>query len=94
MPTRREQMIQYLEGSEYTVKDLAALIRSNTRDTIDDLNHIKRSVGKRLNIRSAECTSCHFKFTKRERVNTPSRCPQCRSERVVGPWLSVTPEKR
>ncbi len=94
MPTRREQMIEYLENSEYTVKDLAALIRSNTRDTLDDLSHIKRSVGKRLNVRSAECTACHFSFTKRDRLSTPSRCPQCKSERIVGPWISVKRAKK
>ncbi len=89
MPTRREQMISYLEASEYTVKDLAALIKSNMRDTIDDLDHIKHTVGKRLKTRSAECTSCHFVFRKRDRMNTPSRCPKCKSERIVGPWISI-----
>ena len=69
MGTRREQMISYLEASEYTVKDLAALVRSNMRDTIDDLSHIQKSVGKRLQTRSAECTACNFVFRKRDRLN-------------------------
>ena len=94
MGTRRAQMIDYLERSEYTVKELAALIKSSTRDTLDDLSHIKRSVGARMNVRAAECTSCHFAFRKRERFNAPSRCPHCKSERIVGPWLSITPEKK
>ena len=89
MGTRREQMISYLESSEYTVKDLAALVRSNMRDTIDDLSHIQKSVGKRLKTRSAECTACDFVFRKRDRLNTPSRCPECKSERIIGPWIHI-----
>ncbi len=92
MPTNREQIIIYLEGEEYTAKELSGLMRMRVQDVLSDLEHVQRSAGKRFKIRPALCTSCDFEFERRKKLSTPGRCPECRSERVVGPFLSVTPE--
>ncbi len=58
-------------------------------DVIDDLEHIRRSLGKRFEIIPAVCERCDFTFSKRDRLSPPSRCPKCRSERTAGPWVQT-----
>lgn len=91
MATRREELTGYLLDCERTVKELAALMRATVRDTVQDLEHVRKSTGRRFVARAAECTQCGFVFKGRDKMTSPSRCPECRSERTVGPWLSIKP---
>ncbi len=88
MGTRREQMIAHLEAAPRTASELSGLMRMRIKDAIDDLEHIRRSVGKALSIEPARCVGCDFVF-RAGRISTPSRCPECRGEHIVGPYLSV-----
>lgn len=92
MATQREQMMAHLENAERTPRELSGLMRMSMRDTLDHLEHVKKSAGKRMKIRPARCKRCGFTFSKRSKLSTPSRCPDCRNERILGPWLQVTPE--
>lgn len=92
MPTRRERIIELLELGKYTPKDLARLLEIKVVDVLDDLEHVRKSLGKRLDIVPAFCSACDYTFDNRKRLNTPSRCPECRAERVSGPWLTIEPE--
>jgi predicted Zn-ribbon and HTH transcriptional regulator len=89
MPTRREELAQLIEAREHTPRELAELTAARVRDVLDDLEHVRRSHGRAFRVRPAECLACGFAFADRRRLGTPSRCPRCRAERVVGPWLSV-----
>lgn len=93
MPTRRERLQELLSIGRYTPKDLARLTGAKVVDVIDDLEHLRKSIGKTLKITPAFCESCDFTFSERSRLSTPSRCPKCRSERIAGPWLSIDPPK-
>jgi transcriptional regulator len=92
MPTRRERIIELLELGKYTPKDLARLLEVKVVEVLDDLEHVRKSIGKKLEIVSAFCSACEYTFEDRKRLNTPSRCPKCRAERVSGPWLTIEPE--
>lgn len=92
MPTRRERMIALLEGTEYTPRALAGVMRMRVQDALDHLEHVRQSVDGRLQVRAAYCKSCGFEFDTRDKLSTPSRCPECRAERIAGPWLSIGPE--
>jgi len=89
MATRREEITNYLKGSERTVRELAGLMRMRVKDTLDDLEHIRKSHKKAFKVRPALCPSCGYVFETRGKLSSPGRCPQCRGERVVGPWLSI-----
>lgn len=89
MPTKREEIASYLEAAERTPKELAAIMKMTLRDTLDNLEHVRRSVGRKFVVRQAKCTKCDFEFDSRRKLSTPSRCPECKSERIVGPWLSI-----
>lgn len=89
MGTRREQMIQHLEAAPRSASELAGLMKMRVKDVVDDLEHVRRSLGKSLSIESARCVGCDFVF-RQGRISAPSRCPRCRGEHIIGPYLSVT----
>lgn len=89
MPTRRELLETHLRDGETTARELAKLLGLTLRLVLDDLEHVRRSRRDIFRIRPAECLACGFVFAQRQRLGTPSRCPECRSERTAGPWLSL-----
>lgn len=89
MQTDREELTLYLKNAERTAKELAALMKMRVHDVLDHLEHVHRKEKKNFKIRAAECTSCHFVFEGRKKMSSPGRCPHCRSERIVGPWISI-----
>lgn len=89
----RQQLLARLREGPCTLRELAAELGLGVREAADHLGHARRSLGpgERLHHDPAECLACGFSFRKRDRLTTPSRCPQCRSEgirparfRVVG----------
>jgi hypothetical protein len=89
MGTRREQMIQHLQAAPRSASELAGLMKMRVKDVVDDLEHVRRSLGNALTIEQARCVGCGFVF-RAGRISAPSRCPKCRGEHVIGPYLSVT----
>ena len=93
MPTRRERIIEELERGQYSVRELAVSLQMGARDVRDDLEHVRRSVGGRFRIKPAECMACGFVFRGRDRLNQPSRCPECRQEQIIGPFFWIEPHE-
>lgn len=60
-------------------------------DGLEKLELSTRREGGRLKQVPARCLACGFEFRKRERYKPPSRCPECRSERIAPPkfWLEL-----
>lgn len=88
--TRRQELIQHLEAGPTTVRDLADLMHLRVRDVVDDLEHIRRSLGDhRVCVEPAVCLKCDFAFDNRRRLTRPSRCPMCRAERITWPVLRI-----
>jgi predicted Zn-ribbon and HTH transcriptional regulator len=87
--TRRQQLVALLSAQPCTVKQLSALLGVRVADVVSDLEHIRRSLGKRLEVTPSSCTACGFTMDRGARFTAPSRCPRCRSERTSEPLLSV-----
>ena len=87
--TKRQQIMEILTEGERTVRELAGIMELPISQTISELEHVARSCKRQFKLRPALCQSCGFKFTKRARFSSPSRCPKCRSERTEGPFMRL-----
>lgn len=87
--TRRESLIDALRGHWRSPRELARDQRIRVSEIAGELEHVRRTLGRRLEHRPAECTGCGFSFDERTRTSTPSRCPRCKRERIDGPWFRV-----
>lgn len=88
--TRREALIELLEMRPWSPRELAAESSIRIRNLEDELRHVRKTVGKRFEVEDPVCARCDFVFRRRKRLTTPSRCPECRNERIDGPWFSIT----
>lgn len=82
-------MIQILEQRPVTVREIAAAMQMRMADVVDDLDHVKRSLGKRLVVGRSTCEACGNSLRRDERFTAPSRCPRCKSERTSEPEIWV-----
>lgn len=89
MSTRRQQLIARLELGPVTARALAKEFGVPISRIVDDLQHVQKSLGRRLRVEPACCEGCDYLFTKRKRLTAPSRCPRCKSERTTQPLLCV-----
>ena len=87
--TQREAIANLLEGASYTVKELSGLMRLKISDVVHHLEHVQRTYGKAFVVEPASCNACDFIFSKRAKLTCPSKCPQCRQQRVSGPWVGI-----
>ena len=90
--TRRQLIADLLREGPITLPDLAREAGAPVKLVRVDLEHVIRSLqgqGQRLIVDDAECLSCGFSFKGRTRVETPSRCPRCRSEQIRDPRFCV-----
>ncbi|MBI2572061.1 MAG: transcriptional regulator [Candidatus Schekmanbacteria bacterium] len=88
--TRRQELTDYLRHGPTPLRELAAAIKAGLRETVEELEHVARSLRpERINIQAASCQTCDFVFRERRRFTTPSRCPLCKSQRINEPlfWL-------
>lgn len=89
--TLRQQIAQALEDKPRGVREISQLFRIREKEVLDHLQHIAKS--GRLNIDPPFCQKCGFIFKKRERLNSPSRCPICRSEYINPPRYHLSGRK-
>ena len=92
--TRRQELADLLALREYGFDELRRELGVSVRLLEDDLRHLERSLRRgprRLVVVPPRCNACGFVFGKRQpkRFHTPSRCPQCRAERVEAARLRV-----
>jgi hypothetical protein len=93
MASRRERLIELLSLGRYSPKDLAKTVEMKVVDVLEDLEHVRKSVGKAFEVTPAACSSCDFVFEDRRKLSNPSRCPKCRAERIAGPWFHIDEDK-
>jgi predicted Zn-ribbon and HTH transcriptional regulator len=93
MLTVPQRLRQALTGAEpKTLKDLSAELSTSEKDLVGALEKLERSLRResvKLAVEPARCVACGFEFETRVRVSKPSRCPSCRSERIVAPRFSI-----
>jgi predicted Zn-ribbon and HTH transcriptional regulator/GNAT superfamily N-acetyltransferase len=90
MLTLRERMAEALEKECLDLREISKMFGIKEREALDHLKHIAKSIHpKRLTAEPASCKRCGFSFKKRTRLNTPGRCPVCKSEHISPPRFKI-----
>jgi hypothetical protein len=90
--TARRALVDVLKEGFASVKQLSGRTGLSEKQVRDHLEHIARSLargGDELEREASRCMKCDHRFDDRERVSTPSRCPECRSERISPPRFRI-----
>jgi predicted Zn-ribbon and HTH transcriptional regulator len=90
--TVRERIAQALRSAELTAREISERASVAERDVAEHLRHLEHSLshaGERLHTSAPHCIQCGFEFTSRDRHSRPSRCPQCKSERISPPSFKI-----
>ncbi len=91
MQTRRERIADLLTGRAFTPSELAAELDATPEAVVDDLEHVARSLDSadgELLVAPPACRDCGFDGFDHP-LNRPSRCPECRSESVAEPEVTI-----
>ena len=90
--TVRASIAAALRRGALSARDISEQVRIAEREVADHLAHLERSAkaqGERLLIEPARCKACGFCFDARARHARPSRCPECKSERLGVPRFRI-----
>lgn len=90
--TQRSAVREALLGRALTPREISSRASIREKDVAEHLEHLDRSLrrqGERLIVEPARCLACGAEIGGRGRFTTPSRCPECRSERVAPPAFRV-----
>ena len=90
--TIRRALQEALRGQPLSAREISQRDGIEERAVAQHLEHLERSLksaGQRLETLPARCVACGFVFHKRERKARPSRCAQCKSERVEPPRFFI-----
>jgi len=90
--TVRRSIRDALANAALTAHEISAVVGVRERDIAGHLASIERGAkhrGERFVGEPARCEQCEFVFKQRERLSTPSRCPECRSERIHPPKFRI-----
>lgn len=85
MGTHAQRLRQALAGSApKTLKELSRELSLSEKELVPLLDKLAQGRAG-LCIEPARCIACGFEFKGRGRAAKPSRCPECRSERIAPP---------
>jgi len=93
--TTRQRVAELLGREELSFEELREELQVTVKQLEDDLRHVERSLRRspqRLRVTEPRCIACGFEFRGRSprRFATPSRCPDCRSERLMPARLRIS----
>jgi predicted Zn-ribbon and HTH transcriptional regulator len=92
--TVRQAIMTLLREGWMTARELSAAVGISEKQVAAHLEHVRKSAGHeklQLAVEPAECLDCGFVFKKRDRLQTPGKCPACRSEAISEPRYSLVP---
>lgn len=90
--TERERIAEALRAAQLTAREISQRASVQERDVAEHLRHLEHSLvhsGERLHTSAPHCIKCAFEFKDRDRHSRPSRCPQCKSERISPPSFKI-----
>ncbi|PLJ78333.1 MAG: hypothetical protein B7L53_02535 [Thermofilum sp. NZ13] len=89
-------------GVEFTLHDLLQMLSLRSSDAkrlLDDINHAAKTIRRATNnsafiaMKPPVCRDCGYVFTSLESARKPSRCPRCKSERILQPSFILVKRK-
>ena len=85
--TIRQALRQLLQEQDYSLRELSQRLSLPEKEILPHLEQLlrRREPHCRWVIQPARCRRCGFVFQKRQRLQTPSRCPLCRHEGISAP---------
>ncbi|WP_128905494.1 transcriptional regulator [Halorubrum amylolyticum] len=93
METTRQRIADRLREGPATASDLGETLSLPTPVVYDHVEHVSRSVADdgddaELLVAPPECRDCGFDGFD-DPINEPSRCPECKSERIEEPAFVI-----
>jgi transcriptional regulator len=92
--TLRRAISELILDEPLSALEISVQAHITEKDVYSHLEHIRHSLhagGSNLVVIPAECRSCGFVFTKRDRLTTPGKCPICRCETIFEPLFAIRP---
>ena len=89
--TTRQRIADHLRERPATPASLAAEFAVTPSSAVEHVNHLARSLegtDETLHVRPPTCEDCGFDGFD-DRLNRPSRCPECKSEAVAEPAFAI-----
>ena len=94
--TIRDAIARELRGGWLSARQLSSLVGISEKAVPGHLEHLRKSAsgaGESFELEPAICTKCDYEFEERERLSKPSRCPQCKGQRLEPPRFRITVDK-
>jgi transcriptional regulator len=91
--TVRATLREILHEGMFTARDLSARVGISEKDVAGHLEHLSRSVKRRderFVVEQSRCLTCGFIFKGRSRLSRPSRCPECKGQRLTLVRFGIT----
>lgn len=89
--TTRQRIADALRERPMTASDLSEAVGVPTSSVYDHLEHVAHSLDgsdEQFLVAPPACRDCGFDGFD-DPMNNPSRCPECRSERIAEPQFTV-----
>jgi predicted Zn-ribbon and HTH transcriptional regulator len=91
MPTTRERIAARIREGSATPGELAESFSVPRSTALEHVRHVARSLEsaeEQVLVRPPACRDCGFEGFD-DRLNVPSRCPECKSEDVAEPAVTI-----
>ena len=89
--TTREQIVSFLREESAAPGEIASEFEITTASALSHVEHIAKSLDgtdEQVLVAPPECPECGFdEFDSL--INRPSRCPECKNERISEPIFTV-----
>lgn len=92
MKTIRQRIITLLMEEPSNALQISMAVGIPEKEVCPHLYHIEKSVrskGGSLNRIPAQCMGCGYVFKHRNRLSSPSKCPECRSTHIQDPVFKI-----
>lgn len=93
--TARARLREALSDAPLSARELSQRVGLSDKEVLDHLAHVARTLateGRALDILPARCKSCGYHFEADLARARPSRCPECKAERIEAARFSVEPK--
>nr|WP_244403834.1 transcriptional regulator [Pyrolobus fumarii] len=96
--TLRKRIISLLKESSrpLTAREIGDLLGLDPREekrVYEEIMHAAKSLARQTNLRiymvPPRCAKCGYTFTDLKKAKKPSRCPKCKSERILPPAFYI-----